>query len=162
MGSDTASAGHFLVRGGVQHGQYLFQMPPAHSLDQRELVREILIERADADAGNFGGGIGRQALPAASPPEYERRRRGSRRWSPASAPGAGPFASCPPMAECELSHVAPPDEYEQYARFPRPVERNADILGWSRSWLGANKMRRIGSVTCHCFSVSASSPKRLR
>jgi MFS family permease len=49
---------------GAQDLKYFIKVTPPHGLDQGELVRKILIERANADAGDIRHGIGRQAGPS--------------------------------------------------------------------------------------------------
>ncbi len=62
---NTARTRTRVVDRSAQHGEYLREMPLPHGLDQRELIREVLVDRANADAGGFGRGIGREPAPAA-------------------------------------------------------------------------------------------------
>jgi MFS family permease len=62
---DTPGARQLIVSRGAQHSQHVVEVPSAHGLDQCELVREILIERADAHTGQLGDDVGREPVPAA-------------------------------------------------------------------------------------------------
>jgi hypothetical protein len=70
---DAFGARCLVVRRGPQHSQYLVEVPLTHGLDQSELVREVLIKRADADACDFGNSVGRETSPAALPQNVSRR-----------------------------------------------------------------------------------------
>jgi len=62
---DAVRARRLEVRGSVQYLKHFIEVPSTHGIDQRELVREILIKGTDAGAGCFRNRVGGEPCPAA-------------------------------------------------------------------------------------------------
>jgi MFS family permease len=70
---DAVGARQLSVSGGAKNGQDIVEMASPDGLDQSKLVREVLIQGADAHAGHAGHVVGREPLPTTLPQNVSRR-----------------------------------------------------------------------------------------